>query len=75
MQALDWLVENNVQRNALKQRLSEFLEEEYFPKLRKLTGNQNLSTKEAFEYAEYIDWARKSGMEIAIGPDKASLSE
>jgi hypothetical protein len=75
MQAVDWLIQEYSKNVAMKQRITQMLEKEYFPLLRELTGNQALTSEQAYEYAEYIDAARKAGFAIDIGPSRAALTD
>ncbi len=53
---------------ALKKRITDYLEDKYFPELRKLVENEDLTAETLYSYANYIDWARKSGDPIEVGP-------
>lgn len=59
----------------MKERITEYLEDFYFPDLRNLLDDEDLTSETLYKYANYIDWARKSGDPIEIGPNDTALTK
>ena len=59
-------MENNPDTLALYARIDEWLEADFFPRLRELTNMPDADTEEMLDVVDYIDWANKSGMNLKI---------
>lgn len=55
---------------ALFDRITDWLEARFFPRLRKLTGMPDADSEMMYDVVDYIDWARKNDMKL-----KFSLTE
>ncbi len=61
LKEVNFQIANNEANIALKEKITDYLEDKYFPELRKLVDNEDLKAETLYSYANYIDWARKSG--------------
>ena len=51
---------------ALFAKIDEWLEVHFFPRLRELTNMPNADTETMLDVVDYIDWARKSHLDLSF---------
>jgi len=72
-------IEEEIELNSdvvdLRQKITDFLEEEYFPRLRELLANDQLTADQLYAYANYISWAKQNMLDLEIGPNDDDLTE
>ena len=64
----------NADTVALKTKITTFLEDKYFPRLKTLLANDALTNEQLYEVAGIIDTAVANGITLQIGPNDSALT-
>ncbi len=72
------LIDAEIAANAgvitLKEKITKFLEEKYFPRLKALLGDDSLTSDQLKEVAQVIEWAQQNALPLKIGATDSALS-
>ena len=66
MAQIEKALEDHPNTKALFSRIDAWLEANFFPRLRQLTGMPDADTETMYDVVDYIDWARKNGLHLKL---------